>query len=162
VSDTSIFDTVEAEVERGEPWKYREPGAPNPLTVQVAGWSTGRMKSGDEVEFMTGRDRDGRLWSLLVGAITLKDALIDGNVKRWDDDSGEYVIVQQNGRVQPGEVVSIKYLGDATSKRSGQTYPTFRIARGGQNGATPAVPSPEDQERIWSQLGPDDAFPEGF
>ena len=65
------FDEAEREVERGEPWLFREPGTPNPLTIEAERWSTGHTKLG-EADFLSGRDRDGKLWSVLVGGVVLK------------------------------------------------------------------------------------------
>ncbi len=70
----SRFDEAEADVERGEPWRYREGDAPNPITIEVTGWSTGRTKLGD-AEFLNGLDRDGKAWSVLVGSVVLRRRL---------------------------------------------------------------------------------------
>jgi hypothetical protein len=59
VTDASRFDEAEAVVDRGTPWKFREPDAPNPLTIEVSGWSTGHTTLG-EAEFLNGTDREGR------------------------------------------------------------------------------------------------------
>jgi hypothetical protein len=64
------FDEAEADVDHGKPWYYREPDAPNPLTILVTGWSTGMTKLG-EAEFLQGVDRDGKKWSVLVGSVVL-------------------------------------------------------------------------------------------
>jgi hypothetical protein len=123
----SRFDEAEADVERGEPWRYREPDAPNPLTIEVTGWSTGRTKLGD-AEFLNGADRDGKAWSVLVGSVVLTKRLVEGLVEEWSDEEGAYVVVETLGRVQVGEVVSIKYLGDGESA-SGNVYPRFTVSR---------------------------------
>ena len=49
------FAEIEAEVDRGEPWMFREPGAPNPLTLEVSGLSTGFTKFG-EATWLNGVD----------------------------------------------------------------------------------------------------------
>ena len=41
------FDQAEADVDHGTAWRYREPDAPNPLTIVATGWSTGVTKIGD-------------------------------------------------------------------------------------------------------------------
>ena len=61
VNDTR-FDEAEADVDRGTPWMFREPDAPNPLTIEAAEWSQGMTKLG-EAEFLKGVDREGRRWS---------------------------------------------------------------------------------------------------
>lgn len=126
-SDDGRFDEAEADVERGEPWRYRDDGSPNPLTIEVTGWSTGRTKLGD-AEFLNGVDRDGKAWSVLVGSVVLTKRLVEGLVEEWSDDEGGYVVVETLGKAQVGEVVSIKYLGDGESA-SGNSYPRFTISR---------------------------------
>ena len=120
------FDEAEADVDRGNPWRFREPDAPNPLTIQATGWSTGMTKLG-EAEFLNGTDRDGRKWSVLVGSVVLTNRLIVGAVEEWDNERGAFVVVETLGRVQVDEIVSIKYLGDVEGAKF--TYPNFRVSR---------------------------------
>jgi hypothetical protein len=134
----SRFDEAEADVDRGEPWLFREPDAPNPLTLLVTEWSRGNTKLG-EAEFMNGIDRDGKRWSVLVGSVVLTKRLIDGLVEEWDDDLGEFAVVATLGRAQPGEVVSLKYLGDREGVK--YDYPDFRVSR-----KPPAGPAGEQGE----------------
>jgi hypothetical protein len=120
------FDEAEADVERGTPWKFRDPDAPNPLTIMATGWSTGHTSLGD-AEFLNGTDRDDKKWSVLVGSVVLTKRLIEGLVEEWDNDLGEFAVVETLGRVQPGEIVSIKYVGDKQGAK--YDYPDFRISR---------------------------------
>lgn len=120
------FDEAEAAVDHGTPWMYREPDAPNPLTIRVTGWDTGHTKLG-EAEFMNGFDRDGKAWRVLVGSVVLAKRLIDGLVEEWDGEAGKFVVTATLGRVQVGEVVSLKYLGDREGEK--YIYPTFAISR---------------------------------
>jgi hypothetical protein len=120
------FDEAEADVERGTPWKFREPDAPNPLTIMATGWSTGHTTLGD-AEFLNGTDRDNKKWSVLVGSVVLTKRLIEGLVEEWDNDLGEFAVVETLGRVQPGEIVSIKYVGDKQGAK--YDYPDFRVSR---------------------------------
>jgi len=120
------FDEAEADVDHGTPWLFREPDAPNPLTIEATEWSTGVTKLG-EAEFLQGVDRDGKKWSILVGSVVLTKRLIEGLVEEWDDDKGEFAVVETLGRVQPGEVISIMYVGDREGAQF--TYPDFRISR---------------------------------
>jgi hypothetical protein len=120
------FDAAEADVDRGEPWKFREANAPNPLTILATEWSTGVTKLG-EAEFLNGVDRAGKRWSVLVGGVVLTKRLIEGLVEEWDDATKDFVVVETEGRVQPGEVVSIKYLGD--KKGAQYDYPNFYVSR---------------------------------
>jgi len=129
------FDEAEADVDRGEPWRFREEGTPNPLTIQVTEWSTGVTKLGD-AEFMNGIDRNGKRWSVLVGSVVLTKKLIEGLVEEWNDDTKQHEVVETLGRVQVGEVVSIKYLGDVEGAR--YVYPNFRVSRKPATG-TPAA-----------------------
>ncbi len=125
-SITDRFDEAEADVERGTPWMFREPDAPNPLTIMATGWSTGHTTLGD-AEFLNGTDRDGKNWSILVGSVVLTKRLIDGLIEEWDNDLGEFAVVETLGRVQTGEIVSIKYLGDKQGAK--YDYPNFAVSR---------------------------------
>ncbi len=120
------FDEAEAEVGNATPWMFRDAHAPNPLTIVATGWTTGVTRLG-EAEFLTGDDRDGKRWSVLVGSVVLRKRLIDGLVERWDDERNEFVVVEKLGRVTPGEVVSIKYVGDVNGSR--YPYPNFKTSR---------------------------------
>jgi hypothetical protein len=135
------FDEAEADVDRGTPWMFRDPDAPNPLTIMATGWSTGHTSLG-EAEFLNGTDRDSKKWSILVGSVVLTKRLIDGLVEEWDNEQGKFVVVETLGRVQAGEIVSIKWVGD---KQGTYKYPDFRISR------KPAKPNSDDE-----------LFPEGF
>jgi hypothetical protein len=122
----SRFDDAEADVDRGEPWLFREPDAPNPLTIEATGWSKGHTRLG-EAEFLNGTDRDGKKWSILIGGRIMQKRLIEGLVEEWDDKAGEFRVVETEDRVQPGEIVSIKYLGDREGAK--YDYPDFRVSR---------------------------------
>jgi hypothetical protein len=141
----SRFDEAASDVDRGEPWLYRDNDAPNPLTIQVTEWSTGITKLG-EAEFMNGTDRDGKRWSVLVGSVVLTKGLIDGIVEEWDDERKAFVAVKTFGRVQPGEVVSIKYLGDREGAK--YDYPDFRISRKPAQLEVTKKPSDDDDDDI--------------
>lgn len=125
-SRSGRFDEAEADVDRGEPWKFREPDAPNPLTIEAAGWATGHTRLG-EAEFLNGLDRDGKKWSILVGGTIMRKRLIEGLVEEWSDDASKFVVVRTEGRVEPGEIVSLKYLGDREGEQ--YDYPDFKISR---------------------------------
>jgi hypothetical protein len=120
------FDEAEADVDYGTPWLFREPDAPNPLTILAEEWTTGITKLG-EAEFLVGVDRDGKRWSVLVGCVVLKKRLIEGAVEEWSAELNEFVLVEELGRVQPGEVVSMKYLGDVEGAQF--SYPNFKVSR---------------------------------
>ena len=120
------FDEAEADVDHGTPWLFREPDAPNPLTFEATEWSTGITKLG-EAEFLQGVDRDGKKWSLLVGSVVLTKSLIERVVEEWDEEQGGFVVSKTEGRVRPGEVVSIKYVGDREGAK--YIYPDFRVSR---------------------------------
>jgi hypothetical protein len=121
------FDDAEAELRRGEAWRYREDGAPNPLTLKATGWSSGHTKHG-QAEFLNGTDRDGKPWSVLVGSTVLRKRLIDGEVSEWDDERQAFVVTKTIGRVEVGEVVSLLYLGDKEGA-NGTSYATFKVSR---------------------------------
>jgi hypothetical protein len=122
----SRFDEAEADVDYGTPWLFREPDAPNPLTIEATQWSKGMTKLG-EAEFLQGVDREGKKWSVLVGSVLLIKRLIDGTVEEWNNDKNRFVVTATEGRVQPGEIVSIKYVGDREGAQF--NYPDFRISR---------------------------------
>ena len=90
------------------------PDAPNPLTLEVTGWSSGHTKFGD-AEFLAPPTSTvtGRRGGVLVGSVVLKKRLVEGLVEEWSDDWGKYVVTETLGRVEVGEVVSLKYTGDA-------------------------------------------------
>jgi hypothetical protein len=137
--DDARFDEAESDVDRGTPWRFREDDAPNPLTLHVTEWSTGVTKLG-EAEFMNGIDRDGKRWSVLVGSVVLTKKLVEGLVEEWDNDRKEYVVVETLGRVEPGEVVSVKYLGDVEGAK--YTYPNFKVSRKPATSAKPQQAEP--------------------
>ncbi len=141
------FAQAEAEVSRGKPWPFRDTDAPNPLTIIATGWSSGHTKYG-EADFLAGTDRDGTVWSVLVGSVVLRRRLIDGEVSEWDDKRKTFVVTDVEGRVQPDEVVSIKYVGDKDAA-SGNSYPDFVVVRkppsGSAPAATPSVAQPTDE-----------------
>ena len=126
LADDTRFEEAEADVDRSTPWMFRELDAPNPLTILATGWSTGHTRLG-EAEFLSGTARDGKLWSVLVGCTVLRKRLIDGIEEEWDEAAQEFVTVATLGRVKPGEVVSLKYLGDRDGPK--YPYPDFRVAR---------------------------------
>ncbi len=120
------FDEAEADVDRGTPWRFRDPDEPNPLTIEVTEWSEGVTKLGP-AEFMQGIDRDGKRWSVLVGSVVLTKKLIEGLVEEWSEERDQFVVTETLGRVEVGEVVSLKYLGDVEGAK--YTYPNFRVSR---------------------------------
>lgn len=141
--DDDRFAEAEAELTRGEYWAFREPDAPNPLTIKTNGWSTGHTKYG-KAEYLNGVDRDGKTWSVLVGSVALTKSLIEGLVERWDDEKGGYAVVETLGRVEPDEVVSIKYLGEDENAK-GQPYPRFATSR--KPAKAPIPEQPADGEK---------------
>jgi len=160
MSDTR-WDEAESEVDRGRAWRFKDEGAPNPLTIQAEEWVQITTEYG-ETELLTGRDRDGSSWSILVGSKILQKALIDGVFEEWDDDKKAFVVKETLGKVRPGEVVSVKYLGEREGGKF--TYSNFAISR---KAALPvsakaeddipfaAAPAPEE-----NPFPPDDGVPE--
>ena len=59
---------------------------------------------------------------VLVGSTILTKRLIEGVVEEWDDEKRRVRRRRDEGRVQPGEIVSIKYLGDREGAK--YDYPT--------------------------------------
>jgi len=140
--DDGRFDEAEAEVERGEPWRFRDPESPNPLTIKANApecWSQGHTRHG-EADFLSGFDREGKRWSILIGSTVLRKRLLEGLVEEWSMEHERFEVVGTLGPVQPGEVLSIKFLGDAENAQ-GQPYPRFLVSRK----PVPAAPS-EEQE----------------
>jgi hypothetical protein len=120
------FDDAESDVDQGTAWLFRSPDAPNPLTILATDWSSGMTRLG-EAEWLNGTDRVGKKWSVLVGNVVLTKGLIEGLVEKWDEETKSFVVVETLGRVQRGEVVSIKYIGDVTGAKF--IYPDFKISR---------------------------------
>lgn len=135
------FDEAEADVDHGTAWRFREPDAPNPLTIEATGWSTGHTKLGP-AEWLEGVDRNGKAWSVLVGSVVLTKRLVDGVVEGWDDTVGEFVVRETLGRVQVGEVVSIRYMGDREGAK--YDYPDFRVSRKPAAAASPDPTGADD------------------
>ena len=147
------FDEAEADVDHGTPWLYREAGAVNPLTILATGWSTGFTKLG-EAEFLSGVDRNGKSWSVLVGGVVLSKGLIDGIFEKWDVARDEFVVVETLGRVQAGEVVSMKYLGDREGDK--YPYPDFKVSR---KPAMSAAEAPIPEQPADGEKGAHDDIP---
>jgi hypothetical protein len=123
------FDEAEAEVDRGEPWKPKENSDhPNPLTIIADRWVTFTHEKFGEGELLVGRDRNNMLWSILVSSTVLKNALIDGVFKEFDPEQNAMVEKERLGKVQEGEVVSIKYLGKKEGGAYGE-YDNFNVVR---------------------------------
>jgi hypothetical protein len=120
------FDEAEAEVDRGDAWLPREDGMPNPLTIVAVDWSSGTTSIGP-AEWLNGRDRDDRRWSILVGSTILKKRLIEGVIEEWNDDEQRFVEVGREGKVKPGELVSLKFKGDRQGSK--YKYPVYEIVR---------------------------------
>jgi hypothetical protein len=125
-SSDDRFAEAEAEVDRGEPWRFREPGSPNPLTIEALEWSKGMTKFG-EAEFLGGVDANGKRWSILVGGVVLNKRLVEGTIEAWDENAGGFVVTETLGRVRAGEIVSLKYTGDVEGPNG--PYPNFRVVR---------------------------------
>ena len=154
--DDARFDEAQADVERGEPWRFREADAPSPLTIRATGWSTGHTKHG-EAEFLNGVDRANKPWSVLVGSLVLRKRLIDGIVEEWDDERAEYVVTETLGRVVPDEVVSLRYTGDAESA-NGKTYPRFVVSRKPPTGSSTEAGNSGDDNKT-PEGATDDGIP---
>lgn len=120
------FDEAEADVDFGDSWRPKDEGAPNPLTIIAEEWSEGNTDYG-LTDFLRGRDREGKLWSILVGSTILRKGLIEGLVEEWSESENAFVLKETLGKVAPGEVVSIKYLGEEQGAKF--TYSKFKISR---------------------------------
>ncbi len=100
-------------------------------------------------------DHGAKKWSVLVGSVVLTKRLIEGLVEEWDNDLGEFVVVKTLGRVQPGEIVSMKYVGDVEGGK--YPYPNFKVSR-----KPAAKPGPEDApaaDEPTAEQGRDDDIP---
>jgi hypothetical protein len=132
ITNSSIKDTLAGEFERGQPWNPRKnQDDPNPLYAEAVKWSTGTTAHG-EAEFLSVRDDDGQLWSILAGSYDLRRDLIDGEVREWDDDAKVYRVSKTLGWVAPGELLAIEYRGERTyTNKEGRqvTSPDYRTLR---------------------------------
>jgi hypothetical protein len=127
----SQVNELAAEFERGKPWTPKKDGShPRTLIGEVAGWSKGSTVHGP-ADFLTLRDRDGELWSIIVTNYKLKKALLDGEVSSWDDQQQAFIVLSNDGPVQPGDAVAIEFRGtkDFTTKdgRKVQDAPDYRV-----------------------------------
>lgn len=145
------LEQFEREQERGEPWLWpKEPGEkmaeemPNPLVTRaVVLREDVPLRGGDTVCFYHGRDKTGKLWSILIGPKTLYDSLVLGIEKDWREDTQEFVETGRVGPVQPGELVSVLYSGHrevASGPNRGRWYPAMKVKRLPAPNAAPEAP----------------------
>jgi hypothetical protein len=130
-------------VKDGDPW---DPGMPNPLVVRVTGISDGTNKRGEPLTFLHGFDTAGERWSRILGTRALREELVEGVQKEWNDELKSYVETGRIGPVQPGDLVSILYRGHRkvmNGPNRGESYPDLKIAR--RSGAKPAAQSAEER-----------------
>lgn len=145
---TSVKESLAGEFERGKPWNPRRNDSdPNPLYGQAVKWSRGTTAHGD-ADFLTLRDDDGEMWSILVGTYKLRKQLLEGEISEWDDERKAYVVRDTIGQVAPGELIAIEYRGErefTNSEGRRVTSPDYRTLRksngqaaaGGGEGAPP-------------------------
>ena len=122
----SRFAEAESEVDRGEPWMFREDGAPNPLTIVATGWSSGHTAIGP-AEFLNGVDReregvvDSRRQRRAVEAphrgTRRGVGRGEGRLRRHRDPRA--------GAARRGR--ELKYIGDREGGKF--PYPDFRVSR---------------------------------
>ena len=128
----SFKDELADDFERGQPWNPRKTeDDPNPLYGMAIKWSQGTTAHGD-ADFLTIRDDNFTLWSILVGTFKLKKQLLEGEVSEWDPERQEFDVIRVDGRVQPGELVAIEYTGERefTNKEGRRvTSPDYRVKR---------------------------------
>jgi hypothetical protein len=152
---SAIKDSLAAEFERGKPWNPRKnTDDPNPLYAEAVKWSTGPTAHG-EADFLTVRDDDGTLWSILVGTYKLRKILLEGEISKWDETRGEYVVEHTIGPVEPGELVAIEHRGEREfTNQEGRrvTSPDYRVLRRPQ----PANDTPAEAPK---EGGPDGDIP---
>src|SRR5918992_660876 len=127
-----IKDNLADEFERGKPWNPRKnPDDPNPLYAEAIKWTRGTTAHG-EADFLSVRDDDGELWSILVGTYKLRKDLLEGEISEWDENRGVYVVTDTIGPVQPGELLAIEYRGEREfTNKDGRrvTSPDYRTLR---------------------------------
>lgn len=128
----SAREQLQDDFERGESWNPRKnEGDPNPLYGTGVKWSQGTTDYGT-ADFLTIRDDDGKLWSILVGSFKLKKALLEGEVAVWNDAAQKYDVVETRGPVKAGELVAIQLVGEEQFRNSQGivvTSPKFRVVR---------------------------------
>ena len=143
----SIKESLSGEFERGKPWNPRKSSdGPNPLYGEPVKWTRGTTAQGD-ADFLTVRDDEGELWSILVGTYKLRKQLLEGEISEWDESRNAYAVTDTIGPVQPGELVAIEYRGEREfTNNEGRrvTSPDYRTLRkpggngpAGGGGATP-------------------------
>jgi len=153
---SSIKESLSAEFERGKQWNPRKnPDDPNPLYGVAVKWSKGATAHG-EADFLTIRDDDDVLWSILVGTYKLKKALLEGEISEWDDEQKVFVVTDTVGPVQPGELLAIEHKGERefTNKEGRRvTSPDYRTLR------KPPQAGTTGSGGGGGQIGPDDDIP---
>lgn len=123
------FDEAEAELDSWRAWKIKSDSSlPNPLTIIADKWDEYQGSDYPEpLEFLHGTDRHGNKWSVAVSTIILKKRLIEGLVEDWSEKDNAFVVTSVEGRVEPGEVVSIAYEGEAEAKKG--SLSKFKVVR---------------------------------
>jgi hypothetical protein len=134
----NIKESLAGDFERGKPWNPRKnEDDPNPLYAAAVKWSKGTTAHG-EADFLSVRDDDGTLWSILVGTYRLRKELLEGELSEWDSERNAYAVVDVIGPVQPGELLAIEYRGERTYvNKEGRTVtsPDHRTLRRQPEGA---------------------------
>lgn len=125
-------EQLEGEFDRGVSWNPKKDStAPNPLYGRGVRWSQGPTAHG-MVDFLTIKDDNGVLWSIIVGSFKLKKELLEGEVAVWNDSTKKYQVLETRGPVRQGELVAIHYQGEEQyTNKEGRvvTAPKYRVIR---------------------------------
>lgn len=139
-------EQLQNEFERGTSWNpSKDPDAPNPLYGTGVKWSQAPTDYGP-ADFLTIRDDDGKLWSILVGSFQLKKDLLEGEISVWDDVNQKFNVVETRGPVREGEVIAIQHVGEKQYRNKQGivvTSPKYRVMR--REGAPVAAPDPVEE-----------------
>lgn len=129
---TTARELLEGDFDRGESWNpKKDPSVPNPLYGRGVRWSQGPTAHGT-VDFLTIKDDDGVLWSIIVGSYRLRKELLEGEVSVWNDSTKKYQVLETRGPVRVGELVAIHYQGEEQyTNKEGRvvTAPKYRVIR---------------------------------
>ena len=129
---TTAREQLQDEFERGASWNPRKnPDDPNPLYGTGVKWSQAPTDYGP-ADFLTVRDDDGKLWSILVGSFQLKKELLEGEISVWDDANQKFNVVETRGPVREGELIAIQLVGEKQYRNKQGivvSSPKYRVAR---------------------------------
>jgi hypothetical protein len=132
MTEHSARELLAEEFERSKPWNpAKDESVPARLYCRGIGWDK-RLTAHGEANFLTVRDDDGVLWSILVGDYKLRKSLLEGELSEWSDEAQGFVVTAVLGPVEVEEAFAIEYRGRRSyTNTEGRTVdaPDWRVLR---------------------------------